>query len=196
MALLPHREPPPPPRRSPSSLLCDNSFCAGEGIVVVKSPSLSLSLVASPSFYASPWEKPQGSCLFKNTKKHTSVLVLKPTHPPTLPPPSLPLFSVRGEAGKTEGGLQLGSTVLSLQCLMVRGAEGANLKWLHDTLSQSYFFFHTPVCQDFKSRRVKEQLMKKCKGMSTLICCHGRVLLSALSPRQGAETRHGQKKSL
>lgn len=146
MALLPHRE--PPPRHSPSSLLCDNSFCAGEGIVVVKSPSLSLSLVASPSFYASPWEKPQGSCLFKNTKKHMSVLVLKPTHPPA----SLPL---RGEAGKTEGGLQLGSTLLSLQCLMVKGA---NLKWLHDTLSQSYCFFHTPFFQDFKSRRVKEKM--------------------------------------
>lgn len=55
------------------------SFCSGEGIVVVESPSLSLTQ-SIPVFHVSPWEKPQGSCLFK-IQKHTPVLVL--TAPPS-----------------------------------------------------------------------------------------------------------------
>lgn len=140
MALLPHWEPPPHPTTAPP---------ASSAITPFVQAKVSLSLRALP-FLSHSWHlllfMPR---LGRNHKGHVYLKTQKNTHvcpcPHTHPPASLPLFSVRGEAGKTEGVLQLGSTLLSLQCLMVRDAEGANFKWLHDFITVRLFFKYTSL---------------------------------------------------
>lgn len=100
-------------------------FCPGGGIVAVKSPSLSLSL-RHLFFHASPWKKPQGSCLFKNTKTHVCPCPQTPTTTNTTTNTTSLCLSSAWGGRQVRVGLQLG-TLLDFspqQWLLVWGAEG------------------------------------------------------------------------